>query len=127
MTVPARVEALSAVTLATRDMARAVRFYRALGFALNYGGEAAPFTSFVAGQAYLNLTAEAPDRRWTAPRLRPCSAASRRSGRRWRSAIERSRSVFRGPRSRATHAGWRRPTCRASRASRSGAYVGCLQ
>jgi catechol 2,3-dioxygenase-like lactoylglutathione lyase family enzyme len=57
--------ALSAVTLATRDMARAVRFYRALGFGLNYGGEEAPFTSFVVGQAYLNLTAEAPDRRWT--------------------------------------------------------------
>jgi catechol 2,3-dioxygenase-like lactoylglutathione lyase family enzyme len=65
MSPPARVVALSAVTLATRDMARAVRFYRALGFALNYGGETAAFTSFVAGEAYLNLTAEAPDRRWT--------------------------------------------------------------
>jgi catechol 2,3-dioxygenase-like lactoylglutathione lyase family enzyme len=65
MTAPARVVALSAITLATRDMARAVRFYRALGFALNYGGEHAPFTSFLAGQAYLNLTAEAPDGRWT--------------------------------------------------------------
>jgi uncharacterized glyoxalase superfamily protein PhnB len=46
-------------------MARAVRFYRALGFELNYGGEEALFTSFVAGQAYLNLTAEAPHRRWS--------------------------------------------------------------
>jgi catechol 2,3-dioxygenase-like lactoylglutathione lyase family enzyme len=60
-----RILALSAVTLATRDMARAVRFYRALGFELSYGGETAAFTSFGVGQAHLNLTAEAPDRRGT--------------------------------------------------------------
>jgi len=34
-----RILGLSAVTLATVDMARAVRFYRALGFELNYGDE----------------------------------------------------------------------------------------
>jgi catechol 2,3-dioxygenase-like lactoylglutathione lyase family enzyme len=60
-----RILTLSAVTLATRDMARAVRFYRALGFEPSYGGEAAAFTSFAVGRASLNLTAEAPDRRWT--------------------------------------------------------------
>jgi catechol 2,3-dioxygenase-like lactoylglutathione lyase family enzyme len=46
---------ISAVTLATSDMERAVRFYRLLGFELLYGGEAAEFTSFRAGATYLNL------------------------------------------------------------------------
>jgi len=41
-----RVLSISAVTLATQDMARAVRFYRALGFVQAYGGETAAFTSF---------------------------------------------------------------------------------
>jgi catechol 2,3-dioxygenase-like lactoylglutathione lyase family enzyme len=58
------VEAISAITLATHDMARAVRFYRALGFSLRYGGEGATFTSFRAGSGYLNLTAQTTDRRW---------------------------------------------------------------
>jgi catechol 2,3-dioxygenase-like lactoylglutathione lyase family enzyme len=49
------VERISAVTLATRDMARAVRFYRALGFAVCHGGEQASFTSLLAGTSYLNL------------------------------------------------------------------------
>jgi catechol 2,3-dioxygenase-like lactoylglutathione lyase family enzyme len=51
------------VTLATRDMARAVGFYRQLGFELAYGGETAAFTSFRVGASFLNLIAEAPDRR----------------------------------------------------------------
>jgi catechol 2,3-dioxygenase-like lactoylglutathione lyase family enzyme len=45
------IESISAITLATHDMQRAVRFYAALGFALIYGGEAARFTSFRAGSA----------------------------------------------------------------------------
>jgi catechol 2,3-dioxygenase-like lactoylglutathione lyase family enzyme len=54
-----RIEALSAITLATRDMARAVRFYSALGFELKHGGELEPFTTFACGTAsYLNLIAE---------------------------------------------------------------------
>lgn len=61
----ATIECISAVTLATHDMARAVRFYRALGFALHYGGEDAPFTSFAAGPGYLNLIAQPPERRWS--------------------------------------------------------------
>jgi catechol 2,3-dioxygenase-like lactoylglutathione lyase family enzyme len=35
------IESISAVTLATYDMRRAVRFYTALGFALIYGGTVA--------------------------------------------------------------------------------------
>lgn len=37
-------------------MARAVRFYQALGFAMAYGGETSAFTSFRVGAGHLNLT-----------------------------------------------------------------------
>jgi uncharacterized glyoxalase superfamily protein PhnB len=37
-------------------MARAVRFYQALGLPLHYGGETAVFTSFRIGEGHLNLT-----------------------------------------------------------------------
>ena len=56
------IEGISAVTLATTDMARSVRFYRAVGFEIRYGGEEARFTSFLAGSGYLNLI-EAPPQR----------------------------------------------------------------
>ena len=59
------VTCVSAVTLATHDMAGAVRFYRALGFALLYGGEAERFTSFALESGYLNLTAQPAERRWS--------------------------------------------------------------
>ena len=59
------ITALSAVTLATHDMCRAVPFYRGLGFELLYGGEAAAFTSFRAGAGYLNLIAQPAERRWS--------------------------------------------------------------
>lgn len=59
------IQSISAVTLATHDMARAVRFYRALGFDLRYGGERASFTSFLAGSSYLNLIAMPAERRWS--------------------------------------------------------------
>ena len=52
------IEALSAITLATRDMGRAVAFYETLGFERLYGGESAAFTSFRAGDGYLNLILE---------------------------------------------------------------------
>ena len=58
------ISAISAVTLATHDMARAVRFYRDLGFVLRYGAESASFTSFTVGAGYLNLIAAPPDRTW---------------------------------------------------------------
>jgi catechol 2,3-dioxygenase-like lactoylglutathione lyase family enzyme len=49
------IESISAITLATHDMARAVGFYEALGFMLKYGGPSASFTSFQVGSGYLNL------------------------------------------------------------------------
>ena len=60
-----RIESISAVTLATHDMARALRFYLALGFPLRYGGEAAAFSSLSAGNACLNLTTEGSERSWS--------------------------------------------------------------
>ncbi len=51
----AGVDAISAVTLVTTDMARAVRFYQALGFRRLLGGPEASFTSFAVGGNYLNL------------------------------------------------------------------------
>lgn len=53
------IRALSAITLAVTDMARSVRFYRDLGFALKFGGEDARFTSFYAGSGFLNLLPDA--------------------------------------------------------------------
>jgi catechol 2,3-dioxygenase-like lactoylglutathione lyase family enzyme len=49
------IRSISAVTLATRDMPHAVRFYAALGFSMAYGGETATFTSFRVGKEHLNL------------------------------------------------------------------------
>ena len=56
---------ISAITLATHDMARAVLFYQALGFALKYGGPTAGFTSLHAGSGYLNLVMMPPERIWS--------------------------------------------------------------
>lgn len=56
------IESISAITLATHDMARAVRFYTILGFDLINGGEHARFSSFRAGSGYLNLTAQGEQR-----------------------------------------------------------------
>lgn len=59
------LEGISAVTLFTADMARAVRFYRELGFSLRYGGESSDFTSFHVGPGYLNLAfGRPPERLW---------------------------------------------------------------
>ena len=62
---PVTMEAVSAITLATHDMPRAVRFYRALGFQLHYGGEDATFTSFTVGKSYVNIVAVAPEQVWS--------------------------------------------------------------
>jgi catechol 2,3-dioxygenase-like lactoylglutathione lyase family enzyme len=59
------ITGISAITLATHDMRRAVRFYRLLGFEMLYGGEDAGFTSFKAGGAFLNLIAQPAERRWS--------------------------------------------------------------
>ena len=50
------VQHISAVTLAVKDMVRAVSFYQAkVGLVLLYGGPTASFTSFEVGEGYLNL------------------------------------------------------------------------
>ena len=59
------IESISAITLATHEMPRAVRFYRALGFEILHGGEDSSFTSFRAGPNYLNLIVQPPERRWS--------------------------------------------------------------
>ena len=56
---------ISAITLATHDMARAVAFYQGLGFVLTFGGPAASFTSFLVGSGYLNLMSMPAERVWT--------------------------------------------------------------
>jgi catechol 2,3-dioxygenase-like lactoylglutathione lyase family enzyme len=59
------IDSISAVTLATHDMGRALRFYLGLGFPLRYGGEDAAFSSLSAGNACLNLTTEGSERDWS--------------------------------------------------------------
>lgn len=59
------IEEISAVTLATQDMGRAVRFYRSLGLEILHGGEASSFSSFRVGSGYLNLIAQPDERRWS--------------------------------------------------------------
>ncbi len=53
----ARVTSLSAVTLLVAEMAASTAFYEALGFERLYGGPSAGFTSYRAGDGYLNLMA----------------------------------------------------------------------
>ena len=53
-----QVESISAITLATHDMARSVSFYEALGFPIKFGGPREAFTSFAFGGSYLNLIAD---------------------------------------------------------------------
>jgi catechol 2,3-dioxygenase-like lactoylglutathione lyase family enzyme len=59
------IESISAITLATHSMRRAVHFYRMLGFEVVYGGDDAAFTSFRAGSGFLNLIAQPAERRWS--------------------------------------------------------------
>ncbi len=49
------IQHISAVTLSVQDMAQSVNFYKKLGLELAYGGEEASFTSFRAGQGFINL------------------------------------------------------------------------
>ena len=57
------IEGISAVTLGTHEMLRAVRFYRSLGFEVLHGGDESSFPSFRAGTSYLNLIAQPAGRR----------------------------------------------------------------
>jgi catechol 2,3-dioxygenase-like lactoylglutathione lyase family enzyme len=59
------VRSLSAVTLATSDMAASTAFYDALGFVRAYGGPDADFTSYHVGpSSFLNLQL---DPEWVPP------------------------------------------------------------
>ncbi len=59
------VQQISAVTLAVRDMARAVEFYQAkVGLDLLYGGGDASFSSFRVGDGYVNLVLS-PEGGWS--------------------------------------------------------------
>jgi catechol 2,3-dioxygenase-like lactoylglutathione lyase family enzyme len=49
------IESISAITLSTRNMARALQFYLTLGFNHAYGGPADNFASFHVGSGHLNL------------------------------------------------------------------------
>jgi catechol 2,3-dioxygenase-like lactoylglutathione lyase family enzyme len=49
------IEMINAVTLVTADMARSFAFYDALGFDVVVGGAAATFTTYRAGDGFLNL------------------------------------------------------------------------
>jgi catechol 2,3-dioxygenase-like lactoylglutathione lyase family enzyme len=53
------IESISAVTLATADMATAVAFYEGLGFERLYGGPDTEFTSYRVGTGFLNLQLDA--------------------------------------------------------------------
>jgi catechol 2,3-dioxygenase-like lactoylglutathione lyase family enzyme len=53
-------EGISAVTLSTHEMPRAVRFYRTLGFEVLHGGEDSSFTSFRAGASYSTSSPSLP-------------------------------------------------------------------
>jgi catechol 2,3-dioxygenase-like lactoylglutathione lyase family enzyme len=57
------IESLSAITLATHDIARAANFYLALGFEVRYRSEG--FVSFRAGTSYLNLVLADDQTEWT--------------------------------------------------------------
>ncbi|NWG47464.1 MAG: VOC family protein [Alphaproteobacteria bacterium] len=60
------LQTISAVTLATADMDRAVAFYEALGLSCDKGGRGTDFTTFRVGKLALNLIAETrgPIRWW---------------------------------------------------------------
>ena len=67
--MPDPVDSLSAVTLATSDMAASVAFYDVVGLALAHGGPEAAFSSYRVGPtSFLNLQLDAewrpPERVW---------------------------------------------------------------
>jgi catechol 2,3-dioxygenase-like lactoylglutathione lyase family enzyme len=51
------IRAISAITLAVKEMPRSIAFYQALGLELIYGGPDQTFTSLKSGQAFVNLIA----------------------------------------------------------------------
>ncbi|MBI3925319.1 MAG: VOC family protein [Armatimonadetes bacterium] len=57
------IESLSAVTLATHNLPRAIRFYSGLGFEVHYQTDS--FVSFRAGGSFLNLILAPSDVTWS--------------------------------------------------------------
>jgi hypothetical protein len=60
-----QIEGISAVSLATHDVARSVRFDTAPGFVLRCGGATAAFSSLAAGPCSVNLIARPAEQRWS--------------------------------------------------------------
>jgi catechol 2,3-dioxygenase-like lactoylglutathione lyase family enzyme len=60
----ATIQSISAVTLATHNMRRAVDFYEAIGLHLHYGGRDETFSSFAVGSSYLNLILVPREQTW---------------------------------------------------------------
>ena len=58
------VESLSAITLATRDIATALRFYELLGFRVIWSASDGSFATINAGTALINLSRTTPDANW---------------------------------------------------------------
>ena len=54
------IQSISAVTLTVQDMAQSVAFYRKIGLTLARGGHHARFTTFQAGQGFINLIHASP-------------------------------------------------------------------
>ena len=54
------IEGISAVTLGTHEMPRAVRFYRALGFEVLHGDESRHSPAFEQGRAILTSSPSLP-------------------------------------------------------------------
>lgn len=61
-----QLNGISAIALSTHDMTASVRFYKALGFELTFGGEDAAFSTLRCGVSYLNLVSRPEDtvREW---------------------------------------------------------------
>ena len=49
------IKCVSAVTLAVTDMDRSIKFYNKAGLDMIYGGSDSEFTSFQAGDSFINL------------------------------------------------------------------------
>jgi uncharacterized glyoxalase superfamily protein PhnB len=59
-----QIETLSAITLATRDMAQALAFYNLLGFTTIWAASDQSFATIRAGDAWINLSATEAGQQW---------------------------------------------------------------
>jgi len=61
-----QVESLSAITLATHDMTKALAFYEVLGFRTVWAAPDGSFATINAGRAWVNIFRAEPDAEWGA-------------------------------------------------------------